>query len=453
MQHPLNPLNPLEPSDTYICHNLRPVRGDLFGVGAPALTAQLGHTPVFSDVLNAEKWFFAQEDDGSVIAVPLNSLVPLTLGRVEEKIVEGASVGDFVILRLKNGKLIYIARNAALNSYQWLGEMPKLPSFSISIEQGVAFSQRVEPVTFPKPLSVPENPVSEQIADKVWAAWLNAFYALRSQIHNAGKWCEPVIVKIALRLWDDTLLHVSDPIRISPPKRPGADRFSVGLIYDSAKKVFTGTDSATISASGYSFSVSIDNSIPSQWEHIIKGVEIWVSKEPSPLNDSNVPAMAFFAGNNGNSLSFMPSLHPDSLLNAIIPHLYYGLTDFWPLEKTSGSLFFDAQTVFDSAVNDAMLAMPAFIGQADCILGYGGFLHIGSGNDLYTSERGNPLVLKSSTAGVGSHIRSIIPQITGGGAFTRQYIYLSTDRGIVALTHDPKGVHTNSRPVCRETLS
>lgn len=72
---------------------------------------------------------------------------------------------------------------------------------------------------------------------------------------------------------------------------------------------------------------------------------------------------------------------------------------------------------------------------------------------LLTTRRGNPFVARSVTPGAGGSIRYIEAQQCGGGAYTRQYVYLFTDAGIVAVTHDMSGVHCNCRPLSRRVVS
>lgn len=129
-----------------------------------------------------------------------------------------------------------------------------------------------------------------------------------------------------------------------------------------------------------------------------------------------------------------------------------GMAGIKTTKDLTGIIKYSGDVEYDNAVLNDVAGMPGFSGDADCILGYGAFLHIGSGDDVYTSMRGNPFVAKSVTRGIGTRVRSMKAQLVGGGAFTRQYIYVSTDRGIVALTHKPDGEHTNARPITQETL-
>jgi hypothetical protein len=73
-------------------------------------------------------------------------------------------------------------------------------------------------------------------------------------------------------------------------------------------------------------------------------------------------------------------------------------------------------------------------------------------NMLLTMKRGNPFILAYRSESVGGEVSAIVAQPSGGGAYTRQYLYLLTDRGILALTHDKYGEHTNIRSISGERV-
>jgi hypothetical protein len=62
-------------------------------------------------------------------------------------------------------------------------------------------------------------------------------------------------------------------------------------------------------------------------------------------------------------------------------------------------------------------------------------------------RRGNPLSVMSTTESVGGKVYAMASQCIGGGAYTRQFVYLFTDNGIVALTHKADGSHANCRVI------
>lgn len=435
------------------CHNLRPCGPALCVVGSPLTLLDAPHKPVFSDVMQGVTYIFTQEDDGTLYYQTLPDGVPFEVGRVEQAVAEGAAVGRFVILRLDDGSLVYLRRDTERGRYVWLGRMPSLPSFTVTAEKGTAMSVEMESTRFPKALAEIANPVPAEVSRGVWQAWLEAWSQLAANLRAAGRWIEPVRVRLALRLWDGSLLQVSEPVKIAPPVRAARERVQPGLLWDEVKKAFTGTDACTVSAHGYTLSLTLDESIPEVWADIIAGFELWVSREPETLSAGREPKMSFMHDNTANFISFYPAVRTPADIDADADTQPSGLLSFLPLgRESSASILNLGDMEWNSRVEDFLTPMPGVTLAADCILGYGEFLHTASDDCLYTSVRGNPFVLRSFTQGLGSRVRSLRPQRSGGGAFTRQYIYVSTDRGIIALCHKADGEHTNSRPVSQEPL-
>lgn len=68
---------------------------------------------------------------------------------------------------------------------------------------------------------------------------------------------------------------------------------------------------------------------------------------------------------------------------------------------------------------------------------------------VVTMTRGNPMVAADRTRCSDGVITALCAQPSGGGAYTRQYIYVFGDSGITALLHDSAGRHVNARSVSR----
>ena len=102
-------------------------------------------------------------------------------------------------------------------------------------------------------------------------------------------------------------------------------------------------------------------------------------------------------------------------------------------------------------VMEVLPAQAAASGLGDRIMAHGPFLHIARGDVLQTTEACNPMAIQSETR-LGSRILAIAAMPGGGGAYTRQYLYVCTEEAVFALTHDALGRHTNCRPVIRQTV-
>lgn len=460
---------PLACGKTAVCHNLREEevtqRGAkgysrrLKAVARPALLAEVGRTPVYSDVREGELYLFTQEDDGSIFvearmdrrARHMDHMASF-LGKVEEVVEGGAAVGDFLIFRLRGGSLVYSVYEREGHRYRWLGELPRLPRFIVETDSCLTKEVEMKGVSFKAPLTDLSGKVPDDVKARVTESMRQAWQKAADELLDAGYWIEPIEVRFAMRLWDGSLFNVSEPVRVTPPVRQGHTRVQAGLLWDSAKQGFTGTDSTTLAVQGYCIGVSVDGEMPQEWEGIVQGLEVWISKEPQTLDDDAYASMAFMHDHTGNYLSVLPPARAVADINAEVARMPTGMLDFYSLPETPELLFNSQWVSYTSKITGYVSPFPRDATSATCILGYGGFLHIGNKESVSTSLRGNPFVLQGYTDGVGGDVRSMLPQTVGGGAYTRQYIYVCTDRGIYALTLKANGTHSNCRQATPETL-
>lgn len=441
------------------CVNLRFNGRTLEAVGTPRTLLYTEGAPLLADSMNGHKFLFTQGDDGTIYYQRLTDdevVLPLPareLGRVEQAVRQAVSVGGFIIMLLADSTLAYARRDVEGDSYQWLGALPSLPSFTLKAEQGAEVSAGMEAVKFAQALTDLSGGVPEQVAGRVAAAWHDARARLVEGLRTAGQWTAPVDVSLALRLWDGTLLQVSEPVRLSPLTVPGSGRLNLGLLWDEAKKHFTGTDSATLRGRGFTISVEMAGSLDAAWGGLVQGIEVWVSSEPVTIDPDVAPRFAYTATTSGNYLTVSPVVRSSGAVAADVEAAPTGRLGILPPGVAQARLTYVPAVVYDSALEAFVDGMPGTEAlPARCILAHDGFLHVACGESLYTSLPGNPLVVASHTGGLGAPVCSLMAQITGGGAYTRQYVYVATERGIVALTHRPDGTHTNARGVCAEPL-
>ena len=454
---------------TVVCHNLREEEfpqgtehgcpRKLKAVAPAALLTTAGRTPIYSDVREGDLYLFTQEDDGTIfVEARMRSgdchmeRQAVCLGKVDERVEGGAAAGDFLIFRLRGGKLIYTVYERESGEYRWLGELPRLPRIKVEVDSYLSKEVEMRGVTFRTPLTDLGGKVPDEVRERVTESLREAWERAGEELLEAGYWIEPVEIRFAMRLWDGSLFNVSDPVRVTPATRQGRTRIQAGLLWDLSKQAFTGTDTVNLSLQGYCISASLTEEMPTEWEGIIQGLEIWVSKEPETLDNEAYASMTFIHNNSGNYLSILPPARSIAEINTDVERMPTGMLDFYGLQETPDLLFNSRWVSYTSGISGYASPFPGYTSSTGCILGYGGFLHIGENERVSTSQRGNPFVLQDSTSGVGGDVRSMLPQTVGGGAYTRQYVYIFTDRGIYALTLKPDGSHSNCRPTTPETL-
>lgn len=437
-----------------LCHNLCESGGVLEAVAPRRRVAETGMPPVACDRRDDCMNIFCQDDDGSLwwscrMSDGGDVYYPgILLAELQERVAQGEGVGDFMAFRGESGK-IYFARRAE-EGYEWLGQLPAAPAFIADAESELSFVATVPAVGFKRVQDDLRGGLDAENARRVGEALLTGIDDAMASARRSGYRVAPAMVRVAWRLWDGRLLHVSDAVRVSGAgATPGRERVFLSLAY--SDKGFTGTEAGSVSVYGYRLRVVPAAPLPAAWRHVVKGVEIWVSREPECLRAGELPGavLSVMQGSASRLACSYPARN--------IPEMEAELPDLPMSVQASAHEWVNAVSVGVDSESPEDLAMtgrriPEGCGghwgdSCDSLLGHGGFLHVAQGSVVRTSVRGNPLVPGSETGDVGDRVLHMWPQLTGGGAFTRQYIYLATGRGLVALTHDAEGVHTNCRMV------
>lgn len=437
---------PRTEGEVALCENLREnIAGRLDAVAEPRLLTTLSHRVVAIDTRGEQRWLFGMSDDKVLRLVGVCDAdddftsLDVVLCTMSQGVKGYASTGAFLVLMLDDGSLFYLLWDYPTLSYSVLGGLPELPTIGVEVGAETIFDNPVEALSFKNSVAdmragVPSE-VKEQVADRLLAEWQSAL----KSIHAAGMWVQPVQVRFAYRLWDGRLLHITDPTTVGVGYQ-GHGRIEMPLIGDADG--FSGTSAATLSLKGYRISLSLPTWNSSAWNDVISSVEVWISREQQVVDTSRQTAMSQVQTSSGYALSvLLPTLSADDL-SAELPdapigrHLACDDYDDMPI-----LLNYSSKTRF---LTDPPKA-EALLGKARLLHGRGDFLHLVSDNNVVTMRRSNPLAVASQTLGVGGEIFAISSQCIGGGAYTRQFVYLFTDHGIVALTHKPDGTHTNCR--------
>ena len=370
------------------------------------------------------------------------------LAQLPAKPIDWAACGEFVVIRLADNRLYYLLWDCLERDYLPLGFLPQKGEISVELIDEFEFAGDVAPSKFS---SVIADPRRGDVAAFASAAGKNvaaAFEEATRAARMSGYWTQPVAVRVAWRLWDGSLLHVSEPVIAAGWAPETGGRVSLAL--ESNDKGYTGTAAGVLKLKGYHLQVNLPASVGAAWSSVVSAVEIWVSPEPEVLNGE----CSFGLHSSGSELA----------VNVVLGHLSAAeiadkcyrspLERMLVLPSDAGSEESRVSRVeFYGDMLDASRVATQIPEKASAIAGHGDYLHLYDGKELTTSRRGNPFLKAGGSLSPGGKVRAIVAQPWGGGAYTRQYLYLFTDRGIVALTHDYDGAHRNLRIVSRAAVA
>lgn len=376
---------------------------------------------------------------------PLNEPVTMEAGNV----VEMAPCGDFLICRRSDGSLFFLRWEEDSSEYIPLGTLPEEPSFTLSrISQGTS-TYAVPSVDFAKPVAdlrsgLPDD-ARKRISSAVTKAWRDAV----TSCNGAAMFLQPVTVRVALRLFDGSLFSLSDAIRVPGADWQGYDRFLLSPVMNSSNEA-TGTAATSFSLEPYRLQLTLDDFSSPVWNSLFSAVEIYVETEQDVLAGDDC-SVTFSPQSNAVSvyLDTRSRTELDTLLGngSYVKVITTKLPVATPLEF--GPITHPLPNSSTPSLTNSSTPMTA---EADVLLSHGPFLHLAVGSKLITTAPSNPLA-KIAVTETGSRIRALAAMPSGGGAYTRQYLYLCTDHGIYALTCDRDGNHTNCRPVSPHRVS
>lgn len=357
---------------------------------------------------------------------------------------ECVQAGAYVALRLKGGVLWFLLWEADLHTYTSLGSFPELPVPVIKVAGKMEYEASLAGIEFKGAVAdmrqgVPEY-VVEQTSSVVREVWDESVKAMKA----SGRWVQPVMVRIGYRLWDGTLYALSDAMEIDGMGGyVGLERVVLDLV--SGTGGYTGTVATKIRVPSYVLSVAVPSLAMSAWSRVIRYVEVYVTEEQNPVL-AGMGKVTYSQTSHQLGVT-LPGDDVDVLRASMGGQPVARVVRTESVNTMAGELRNPGEKVPYTVVET--VAPPRR--EVDSICGHGAFLHVACGTEIITMKRGNPFV-EASRTDAGYPVKCVGAQPVGGGAYTRQYLYVFTDGGTLGLVHDASGVHCNCRPVGDFTL-
>ncbi len=373
-------------------------------------------------------------------------------GRVEKRgdliatlpagIEQWAVCGEFLVLRLADSSLYYLLWHPDERRYSALGRLPGFGTLRVEKRDETQITSEIGRTRFSSVVPDPREGNASAYGSAAVGAVEDALRRGMETARQSGYWVQPVAVRVVWRLWDGSILHQTEAAVAADASVQTGGRVLLPLTH--SDKGYTGTAASVLTLPAYRLGVMIDGGIPAAWSDVVSSVEVWVSQEPDPL----VGEASVGLHTGAQELALTVSLRGKSLAE-IMPEATGGLME--RMERTEPGAATADRTVarlpVAGAVMDPVLSAPGMPAEATAVEGHGGWLHSATAGEVFTSCRGNPFVRAGYSRSPGGRIAAMAAQPVGGGAYTRQYLYLFTDRGIVGLTHDSDGRHRNVRMV------
>jgi hypothetical protein len=340
-------------------------------------------------------------------------------------------------------RLFFIYWESDTHEYSSLGLLPSLPEISIRRVEQTALQVDIAAMTFKDTVADMRSSVPTAVATQVGTALVTAWQEGVARAHAQGCFVEPVVARVGLRLWDGSLYYLSEAIEIPDMSYVGYDAVAIPLVKGSDG--YTGTGAAAMAIPNYQLSVRVERGVESDWSNVVQRIELYISSEQELLSGS-VGSVHYVV--TSDNLRGTLAMRSSALMGATIADQPMLLTArYSPLMTGEYGVSWRS-----TATATQLTAITPPDGKAQHICSHGGFLHILSDKTLTTQLRGNPFVVADATV-IGEEVTAMVAQPCGGGAYTRQYLYLFGESGVYALTHDFYGNHVNCRRISPLTIA
>lgn len=424
----------------------------LSGIHRPAEVCGMTRTPVGVDHRNMRANLLSVDADGNLYFegivnsdssfTPRGELIAAGTGTPRQM----ARAGHFLVLLLAGGDLFYLMWESATQDYTALGRLPGVPTVTVERVDEADQPMYVDPTVFAAPVALENGgALPEDAVDSIGHAMRNAWADALLTARRNGRFVQPVKVRVALRLFDDSLYAMTEPVTVgTEDDLVGYGRALLPPVVSNG--FLLGTEKTKGYVSTYRLGVTVADIPAALWHTVIKSVEVFVSEEPTVTTGTS--GTASYSAESHAVLAHLGTRARREVMESI-SSVYMRSLAAAPLPNGQTQMQLTVSTV--QAALQAVGTLTPPLGKADCMAGAGAFLHVCADGLVSTMRRNNPFAVSASTDS-GSQVCAMKPLPVAGGAYTRSYLYMMTDAGVMALTHDSQGRHTNCRPIAPYTV-
>lgn len=265
--------------------NLRSGHEGLITAGHPELIANLqtGDKLIGTDKRLDCTYFFVERNGMLTVAgyLPDNgAFVPLSgaLFSTGGKAVNAVPSGDFVVVATADTVHFLLYEN---ESYTWLGEELPFPTLAFGTTEHSTLSEPVAGHKLKSNYSAWSGTLTGEDAALMSGSATKAVALLRKRAESEGYYTQPVVIRTALRLWDDSLLW--SPYATMAGNREAAFDCRASVSYETGGSYTVANSQMTLEV--WKPSVTLVSPGIEKWRNRVKAVEIYATPQmKSPSN-------------------------------------------------------------------------------------------------------------------------------------------------------------------------
>lgn len=265
--------------------NLRSGHEGLITAGHPELIANLqtGDKLIGTDKRLDRTYFFVERNGMLTVAgyLPDNgAFVPLSaaLFSTGGKAINAVPSGDFVVVATADTVHFLLYEN---ESYTWLDEELPFPTLAFGTTEHSTLSEPVAGHKLKSNYSAWSGTLTGEDAALMSGSATKAVALLRKRAESEGYYTQPVVIRTALRLWDDSLLW--SPYATMAGNREAAFDCRASVSYETGGSYTVANSQMTLEV--WKPSVTLVSPGIGKWRNRVKAVEIYATPQmKSPSN-------------------------------------------------------------------------------------------------------------------------------------------------------------------------
>lgn len=182
--------------------------------------------------------------------------------------------GEFVVMSTSAG-LRYLHFNGS--DYDSLGGMVEMPEFAFGTIMSATISTDIAGITLKGSYPQWKGTLAASDRSGVERAFRSAISELQTVASAGGCCLQPVVLRVALRLWDDSLLWSGAAACVGHVWQPET-------LADATPGTVSTVDGATLSATMWQPTLHLVSSGLGHWQPFVKAVEIYATEETSDFS-------------------------------------------------------------------------------------------------------------------------------------------------------------------------
>ena len=432
--------------EAVLAHNVREQEHSLQVTGVPVAAGSIGAGERLLLITGPH----CVTCNGGVVRVDGTTVLTVT-----DDIVGAHAIGSLVVIVTRGG-LKYLSRNggswAVLDPADAMPQLTLTPSYTTS-------SADIAAVTFAEPYSQWRAPLADTDTAALAALLRTAWDSLTSAAVAMGRHCSPMLVRWAVRLWDDSLLWMSDAVRVGDVTLANADRISAQVI--STNSGFTGTEATVLPMTHYSLDIGIARGIGADWLPLVKSIDVYTTNEARLLaagRTLDYRCITRTTGPREYVLEMGLARRSAAEIASELASSPWQLVATAPATAVMTGADFVAPTEPQTLTNTQCSAVRALTSLTDvtCSAAAAGLLYCCTASgDIVVSVPGNALVEANRRTVLGTMplAMAVVTRALYSGGFGRYAVYVFTDDGIYAVPHGVNGALGEARLVERTVIA